>query len=158
MPALLQLPQTLHSLLFRVLKFHLSNHSLKCFNPLALNFTPEAGWTDDEGIEQIWVAFNKVTLSTLMMTMGHQQDTLDDFCNHFNWQRTVQLDKSFLWNKCPKYRCCRFIITQKAYTCTTWGYNSPLCTGNIHKGSSSWSSWYGWGVGKEGLRLGGWSK
>ena len=82
------------SILFCVLKFHLSNHTLKYFNPFALNFMLGVGQTDGEGVKRLWAAFNKVASSMSMMTMGHRQDTLDDFCNHFNWRWTVRLGKA----------------------------------------------------------------
>lgn len=110
MPTSLQLPIPV-SLLFRVPKFHLANHILKCFNPFALNYTFGVGRTDGEGVERIWAVLNKVASSTSMMTMGHRQDTLDDFCNHFNWRRTVQLGRGFLSKGFVKLRHSRILLT-----------------------------------------------
>ncbi|KDQ23967.1 hypothetical protein PLEOSDRAFT_1048198, partial [Pleurotus ostreatus PC15] len=56
-----------------------------------LNYTKWVGRTDGEGVERMWSWLNKVAHSASMMGPGGRQDTLDDFCNFWNWRKTVNL-------------------------------------------------------------------
>lgn len=92
MPLSLQLPETL-KLQFRVPKFHLPGHVKKCWAPYSFNFTKGVGRTDGEGVERNWSSLNGVARCVSMMGPGGRVDTLDDFCNYNNWQKTLSLGK-----------------------------------------------------------------
>lgn len=100
-----QLPERLQlstnvDLRFRIPKFHLEAHKESCHAPFSLNYTKWVGRTDGEGVEHMWSWLNKVAHSASMMGPGGRQDTLDDFCNFWNWRKTVNLSKS-LFILCP---------------------------------------------------------
>jgi hypothetical protein len=92
MPAALQLPDFVQ-LRFAVPKFHLPAHVKKCWTPFSFNFMKWVGRTDGEGVERVWSWLNGVARSVSMMGAGGRQDTLDDFCNFWNWKKTTELGK-----------------------------------------------------------------
>ncbi|KAJ8703433.1 hypothetical protein PTI98_002055 [Pleurotus ostreatus] len=81
---------------FRIPKFHLEAHKETCHAPFSLNYTKWVGCTDGEGVEHMWSWLNKVAHSASMMGPGGRQDTLDDFCNFWNWRKTVNLKSALL--------------------------------------------------------------
>jgi len=90
MPEQLRLaPST--SVKFFVPKFHLPSHIIKCQAPFSFNFAPGVGRTDGEGVERNWSVLNGIARSVSMMGPGGRWDTLDDFCNYANWQKTIAL-------------------------------------------------------------------
>jgi hypothetical protein len=78
---------------FCVPKFHLLVHVKKCWGAYSFNFRKYVGRTDGEGPERLWSLLNPVANSVSMMTQGARYDTLDDFCNHNNWLKTVKLGR-----------------------------------------------------------------
>ncbi|KAJ8689357.1 hypothetical protein PTI98_013382 [Pleurotus ostreatus] len=95
LPSALQLSSRV-DLRFRIPKFHLAAHKESCHAPFSLNYTKWVGRTDGEGVERMWSWLNKVSHSVSMMGQGGRQDTLDDFCNFWNWRKTVNLGDSLL--------------------------------------------------------------
>ncbi|KDQ26081.1 hypothetical protein PLEOSDRAFT_169883 [Pleurotus ostreatus PC15] len=96
-----QLPKRLQlstnvDLHFRIAKFHLEAHKESCHAPFSLNYTKWVGRTDGEGVECMWSWLNKIAHSASMMGPGGRQDTLDDFCNFWNWRKTVNLKNLLL--------------------------------------------------------------
>lgn len=76
---------------FLVPKFHLPGHTGKCQAPFSFNFARGVGRTDGEGVERNWSVLNGIARSVSMMGPGGRWDTLDDFCNHSNWRKTIAL-------------------------------------------------------------------
>ncbi|KAF4580325.1 hypothetical protein EYR38_003220, partial [Pleurotus pulmonarius] len=95
LPAHLRLSTDIN-LRFRIPKFHLEAHKETCHAPFSLNYTKWVGRTDGEGVERMWSWLNKVAHSASMMGPGGRQDTLDDFCNFWNWRKTVNLKNALL--------------------------------------------------------------
>ncbi|KAJ8690141.1 hypothetical protein PTI98_011599 [Pleurotus ostreatus] len=95
LPSALQLSSRV-DLRFRIPKFHLAAHKESCHAPFSLNYTKWVGRTNGEGVERMWSWLNKVSHSVSMMGQGGCQDTLDDFCNFWNWRKTVNLGDSLL--------------------------------------------------------------
>ena len=79
---------------FAVPKYHLTVHSKKCWAPFSLNYRRWVGRTDGEGVERNWASLNGIARCTSMMGAGGRWDTLDDFFNHHNWRKTVNLGKN----------------------------------------------------------------
>ncbi|KAF9496215.1 hypothetical protein BDN71DRAFT_1505912 [Pleurotus eryngii] len=95
LPTRLQLSTDIN-LRFCIPKFHLEAHKETCHAPFSLNYTKWVGRTDGEGVERMWSWLNKVAHSASMMGPGGRQDTLDDFCNFWNWRKTVNLKNALL--------------------------------------------------------------
>lgn len=79
---------------FLVPKFHLPAHVPKCFAPYSFNFTRGVGRTDGEGVERNWSWLNGMARCLSMMGAGARWDTIDDLCNHHNYQKTIDLGES----------------------------------------------------------------
>ena len=69
---------------FLVPKFHLPAHISECGTHYSVNFNPNVGWTDGEGVERGWSNINPVATSTKEMGPGSRRDTLDDHFGDFN--------------------------------------------------------------------------
>ncbi|KAJ7587055.1 hypothetical protein C8J56DRAFT_1083227 [Mycena floridula] len=96
-PQAFQIPSSMKdNIRFRVPKFHLPAHVVKCHAPFSMNWTRGVGRTCGEGIERLWAFLNGVARSCLMMGHGARRDTLDDFCNFSNWRKTTELGDSLL--------------------------------------------------------------
>lgn len=78
-------------LIFKVPKFHLPIHILKCHAPFSFGYTEGAAKTDGEGPERCWAWLNNVARSISMMTAGARWDTMDDFANFWNWRKNISL-------------------------------------------------------------------
>ncbi|KAL0056621.1 hypothetical protein AAF712_016773 [Marasmius tenuissimus] len=83
-------------LIFKVPKFHLPVHILKCHAPFAFGYTVGAGKTDGEAVERLWAWLNNSARSMSMMSAGGRWDTMDDFTNFWSWRKTVGLKSSLL--------------------------------------------------------------
>ncbi|KAJ6610848.1 hypothetical protein B0H10DRAFT_1810991 [Mycena sp. CBHHK59/15] len=70
-------------------KFHLGAHILECFWEFSLNFMEGSGQVDDEILETLWAALDKVVGSTRSMSCAHRQEVLDDYMNDSNWKKMV---------------------------------------------------------------------
>ncbi|KAF9488152.1 hypothetical protein BDN71DRAFT_1499587 [Pleurotus eryngii] len=79
------------------LPFHLAAHKEICHALFSLNYTKWVGHTNGEGVEHMWSWLNKVAHSTSMMGYGGRQDMLDNFCNFWNWRKTVNLAELLEW-------------------------------------------------------------
>lgn len=93
LPADLQPQFTEDQLIAKVPKAHLVGHNAKCHGPFALNYTTGAGRTDGEGIERRWAVLNRAAASVREMTKAGRRETVDDFCSHVNWIKTMTLGK-----------------------------------------------------------------
>ena len=87
------------------------------------------------------------------MTMGHRQDTLDDFCNHFNWRQTVQLSKVL---SISSDKWAEELSLQSCHYWKSWLLHClrQLCIGGVHQESAGGSSRFSGGVGQASLWLG----
>ncbi|KAK1221816.1 hypothetical protein PQX77_015369 [Marasmius sp. AFHP31] len=94
-PSNMWLPDAL-SLIFKVPKFHLPAHGLRCLAKFAFNYTIGVGKTDGEAIERIWSWLNGCARSLSMMTAGARWDTMDDFMSYWNYRKTVNLESSLI--------------------------------------------------------------
>lgn len=93
MPEGLQIPSWC-TLWFRVPKLHLVGHIPWCRPRFSFNYTPKSGVTDGEGVERQWAWLNSIAPSVSMMRAGGRWDALNDFCNYWNWSKTVSLRMS----------------------------------------------------------------
>lgn len=93
LPHSLQIPSSLN-IRFLVPKFHLPAHVPKCYAPFSWNFFKGGGRTDGEGVERGWSWLNGIARCVSMMGPGGRWDTVDDFCNFYNWRKTVGLGRS----------------------------------------------------------------
>ncbi|KAE9390555.1 hypothetical protein BT96DRAFT_780452, partial [Gymnopus androsaceus JB14] len=55
------------------------------------NYTPKSGVTDGEGVEQQWSWLNSIAWCVSMMCADDWWDALDNFCNYWNWLKTLDL-------------------------------------------------------------------
>ncbi|KAL0571778.1 hypothetical protein V5O48_010190 [Marasmius crinis-equi] len=94
-PEYMQIPSWTR-LVFKVPKFHLVTHILKCLAPFSFTYTEGAAKTDGEGVERSWSWLNGSARSMSMMSLGGRWDTLDDFANFSNWRKTINLDTLLL--------------------------------------------------------------
>ncbi|KAL0060976.1 hypothetical protein AAF712_012207 [Marasmius tenuissimus] len=99
-PEYMHIPNRM-KLIFKIPKFHLVAHGIKCLAKFSFNYTFGAAKTDGEGVERVWAWLNACARSLSMMTAGGRWDTMDDFCNFWNWRRTIGLEKT-LHNKIIK--------------------------------------------------------
>ena len=86
----------------KILKAYLETHEKNCHSVYSFNYTQGAGRTDGEGIERCWSHLNGSASSNKEMTPSAHQETMDDFCGHHNWLKTVNLgislsDLSMTW-------------------------------------------------------------
>ena len=95
-PSELRLPPSAQ-IQYLVPKFHLKVHTPKCHAPFSFNYTPGVGRTDGEGVERNWSVLNGIVSSISMVGQGGRWDTMDDFCNFANWQKTVNLHTCPSW-------------------------------------------------------------
>ncbi|KAE9385880.1 hypothetical protein BT96DRAFT_1006633 [Gymnopus androsaceus JB14] len=93
MPEGLQIPSWC-TLRFRIPKLHLVGHIPICRPRFSFNYTPKSGVTDGEGVERQWSWLNSIAPSVSMMRAGGRWDALNDFCNYWNWSKTVGLRTS----------------------------------------------------------------
>lgn len=73
----------------KIPKAHLETHGKECHGVYSFNYTPGAGRTDGEGIERCWSRLNGSASSNKEMTPSARQETMDDFCGHSNWLKTI---------------------------------------------------------------------
>ncbi|KAK1215857.1 hypothetical protein PQX77_021509 [Marasmius sp. AFHP31] len=79
---------------FKIPKFHLVAHGIKCLAKFSYNYTFGTAKTDGEGVERVWAWLNACARLLSMMTAGGGWDTMDDFYNFWNWKRTIGLKKT----------------------------------------------------------------
>ncbi|EIM83118.1 uncharacterized protein STEHIDRAFT_160719 [Stereum hirsutum FP-91666 SS1] len=96
MPDYLQISDCVVNVLFIVPAFYLEAHIKKCKPLFSPRFSRWLTQTEFEAIERIWAILNGIASSTREMRPGHQRDTIDDFCGHANWMKTIKLDSSLL--------------------------------------------------------------
>ncbi|KAL0565089.1 hypothetical protein V5O48_016945 [Marasmius crinis-equi] len=84
-PENMRLPSHLE-MIFKIPKWHLVNHVLKCLVPFSLTYTEGAGRTDGEAPERCWAWLNSIARCASMMTAGMRWDTMDDFANAWNYK------------------------------------------------------------------------
>lgn len=96
MPEHLRLSPTYQHIQFLVPKFHLPAHTEKCHGRYSFNFAKHVGRTDGEGVERNWAWMNGIARCVSMMGPGGRWDTLDDFCNFFNWRKTLDFGEHTL--------------------------------------------------------------
>lgn len=89
---------------YKVPKFHLPCHVKQCWTPYAFNYTKWVGMTDGEGVERMWSWLNGVARSLSVMSFGSRSDTMDDYCNYYNWKKTIGL------GKCSRFYRYRIMI------------------------------------------------
>ncbi|KZV59848.1 hypothetical protein PENSPDRAFT_537814, partial [Peniophora sp. CONT] len=73
---------------FAVPKFHLYGHKVACQVRWSFLWLVGAAATDGEGCERIWSGANPAASSLREMGPGSMQDTMDDMCGAWNWQKT----------------------------------------------------------------------
>lgn len=72
-------------------KMHVQNHVERCIYLHSFNFTKGVGRTDGEEAERFWAEANQLAGSTKQMNPGHRMDSLDDECNDWNKNKSLQL-------------------------------------------------------------------
>ncbi|KAK7455803.1 hypothetical protein VKT23_010835 [Stygiomarasmius scandens] len=81
-------------------KFHLPAHIEKCGTTFNLNYIPQAGRTNGEGVERGFSITNGLAGSTKVMGPGSRRDTLDDHFGFINWRKRTLYPVQFLiWAK-----------------------------------------------------------
>lgn len=73
---------------YAVPKFHLYAHKMACQVKWSFLWLVGAAATDGEGCERIWSGANPAASSLRVMGPGGMQDTMDDMCGAWNWQKT----------------------------------------------------------------------
>lgn len=76
---------------FLIPKFHLVDHIPACHGNYSFNYAPGVGRTDGEAIERLWAWLNGIARCVSMMTPSGRFATLDDFCNFYNFRKTLHL-------------------------------------------------------------------
>ncbi|KAL0571201.1 hypothetical protein V5O48_010766 [Marasmius crinis-equi] len=94
-PSDMQLPPEME-IIFKVPKWHLIGHVLKCLVPFSFAYTEGVGRTDGEAPERCWSWLNAIARCASMMTAGARWDTMDDFANAWNYKKMVNLETSLL--------------------------------------------------------------
>lgn len=79
---------------YAVPKFHLIGHQILCQVKWSLLYLVGAAATDGEGCERIWSNANPAAPSLREMGPGSMQDTMDDMCGAWNWQKTCGIGAS----------------------------------------------------------------
>ena len=82
---------------FAVPKFHLYMHILLCQARWSFLWLVGAALTDGEGCERIWSGANPAASSLREMGPGSMQDTMDDMCGYWNWQKTCGIGTRSAW-------------------------------------------------------------
>lgn len=80
-------------MLFGVPKWHEMAHQAVCRYIFGLRYLPGTGQTDGEAQERTWALLNALAMRTREMSSGHRHDTICDFQDHSNEQRTRVLRK-----------------------------------------------------------------
>ncbi|KAL0062253.1 hypothetical protein AAF712_010883 [Marasmius tenuissimus] len=88
-PQHMRLPSWMN-VIFKVPKFHLPVHILKCHSPFAFGYTEGAAKTDGEGPERLWSWLNAGARPMSMMSTGGCWDTMDDFTGFWNYQKVIE--------------------------------------------------------------------
>ncbi|KAL0563357.1 hypothetical protein V5O48_018711, partial [Marasmius crinis-equi] len=78
--------------LFKIPKWHLIAHILKCLATFSFAYTEGVGKTNREAPERCWSWLNTIARSVSMMTAGARWDTMDDFANAWNYRKMVNLE------------------------------------------------------------------
>ncbi|KAL0576148.1 hypothetical protein V5O48_005839 [Marasmius crinis-equi] len=94
-PEHMHLPLDL-DILFKIPKWHLIAHILRCLAPFSFGFTEGVGKTDGEAPERCWSWLNTIARSVSMMTAGARWDTMDDFANAWNYKKMLNLEFSLV--------------------------------------------------------------
>lgn len=81
-----QLAQT-GAISYVVPKFHLYAHKLWCQLRFSLLWLRGTGLTDAETAERVWAGANPAAPSLREMGPGGMNDTMDDICGAWNWQK-----------------------------------------------------------------------
>ena len=74
-------------------KFHLPAHKASCRDEFSFRNLPGVGQTDGEALERIWAALNNLALRTREMAGGHRHDTINEFHDAKNEERTRNMGK-----------------------------------------------------------------
>ena len=77
-------------------KFHLHRHGQDCQLSYNLAYMKWASWVDSEHIESRWAQTNPMATWTWVSGPNACWATLDDHWNAGNWQKSLQLHKSFI--------------------------------------------------------------
>ncbi|KAL0575107.1 hypothetical protein V5O48_006857 [Marasmius crinis-equi] len=94
-PEYMRLPNDME-MIFKVPKWHLTNHVVACLAAFSFGFTEGAGRTDGEAPERCWAWLNSIARSASMMTAGARWDTMDDFANAWNYKKMLALETSLV--------------------------------------------------------------
>ena len=78
-------------------KFHIPAHKVACRYEYSFNYLPGVGMTDGEAVERIWSSLNSISLRTREMASGHRHDTINDFHDYKNVDRTNRLREFDVW-------------------------------------------------------------
>ena len=77
-------------------KFHGPAHELSCRYQYSFNYLPGVGMTDGEAVERIWSSLKGISLRTREMASGHRHDTINDFHDYKNVDRTNRLRELYV--------------------------------------------------------------
>ncbi|KAJ3557540.1 hypothetical protein NM688_g1418 [Phlebia brevispora] len=69
-------------------KFHLPAHAPQCRYKYSFRYLRGVGMTDGEAVERVWSGLNGISLRTREMASGHRHDTINDFHEYKNTERT----------------------------------------------------------------------
>ncbi|KAF8134760.1 hypothetical protein K438DRAFT_1911694 [Mycena galopus ATCC 62051] len=78
---------------WKVPNFHLPGHTKKCHAPHSFHWTPGAGKTHGETIEQNWAFSNGAAGSTRLMGPGSRQASLEDVFGFHNYVRLLAMHR-----------------------------------------------------------------
>ncbi|KAJ3559217.1 hypothetical protein NM688_g477 [Phlebia brevispora] len=82
------------SFIMKVLKEHLSTYEELCQGPYSLNYAHSIGTMNGEFLKHEWSVLNKAAPSVKEMGPSARRETLEDFCNFYNyWSQSIK--KSF---------------------------------------------------------------
>ncbi|KAJ7918352.1 hypothetical protein B0H13DRAFT_2321526 [Mycena leptocephala] len=87
---------------WKVPNFHLPPHKTPCHSPYSFHWTPGAGMTHGEGVEQNWVFSNGAAASTRLMGPGSRHATLEDVFGFHNYDRQLAMH-TLLHRVLPKH-------------------------------------------------------
>ncbi|VDC07002.1 unnamed protein product [Peniophora sp. CBMAI 1063] len=76
---------------FAIPKFHSPGHKALCQQWFNLALQLYAGQTDGEASERAWAGLNRAAASMREMGPGHMRDTIDFYCNMWNWKKFINM-------------------------------------------------------------------
>jgi hypothetical protein len=64
---------------------------------VSLNFVKGSGEVEGEILETLWSRLDKITGMTQAKSIVHHQEVIDEYVNHSNWRKIIQMRKYLLY-------------------------------------------------------------